>query len=110
MSAADLRTLSDVLGIEPRKLEAAVAVVRLAVREEVRQEVRAETDLILGRMGDRLLTKKEAAARAGVSTRTLDRRRAEGKVRVAAWVGRGEVQQPRFHPGEIDRAAGAGDL
>lgn len=41
MSSADLHSLSDLLGIEPGKVEAVVAIVRLAVREEMDQ-ARAE--------------------------------------------------------------------
>ena len=78
----------------PTELEQALAplVAELAA-------VRRELATLRERLGDRLLTQKEAAARRGVSTRTIRQLEAEGRlVRVPG------TGQPRYTPEAVDSA------
>ena len=72
-----------------------------ALRLIVREEVRAETDLILAKMGDRLLSRREVARLAGCSTRTVKRREDEGVLQRVPGLTRA-----MYHPTEVRRAFG----
>ena len=78
----------------PTELEQALAplVAELAA-------VRRELATLRERLGDRLLTQKEAAARRGVSTRTI--RQLEAEARLVRVTGTG---QPRYTPEAVDSA------
>ena len=67
--------------------------------------LRAEIRVLRGRLLDKLYSKKEVAALAGVSVRTVERRIAEGLLLPVA--GKHPL---RFTPEEVDRAQQAGVL
>lgn len=98
MSAADLRDLSEALGIEPGKLAAAVAVVRLAVREEVRAEIRsAAADHGTTRYeGASTLSLDDVVERVPWSRKTVAKMRDEGRIPMVKVGGRWTISERAF--------------
>ena len=97
MSDDALHSILRDTGLSPEVVRALVGVVQGVVRAEVKT--------LHARLGEDLLTKRQAAERAGVSEKTLQRRDAEGKVRRVPG-----PKRPMYHPREIDRAIREGVL
>ena len=95
-------------GRKPRQLdimteaEATILEKLDALAQDV-AELQAATDMILARMGERLLSRREVARLAGCSTRTVKRREDEGVLQRVPGLTRA-----MYHPHEVRRTFGIG--